>query len=256
MEVTAQHVLLSPYRCRDCRERFWVASRNAYYLAGLGCLALLLVGVVAWNAGSTTANRASVPLQSAPDTEQFTDLAKLAEKGDSAAEYEIAMMYANGYGAPKNSNEARRWLERSARHGNASAQFEFGLALRDGRGAIQDYRGAMKWITAAAEAGHGGAQFALGVMYRLGTGTQVDMVKAYTWLNLAAAQGVDGAAAVRDAAATHLSQAELVMAQAEARRMSEAHAVKATAPPGTEARCDPQDAGQGPDCKAGVDAGR
>jgi TPR repeat protein len=256
MEVTAQHVLLSPYRCRDCRERFWVASRNAYYLAGIAFVALLLVGALAWTVGSTTANRATVAVPSAPDPERLADLAKLAEKGDSAAEYEIAMMYANGYGAPKNSTEARKWLALSAGHGNAGAQFELGLALRDGRGAIQDYRGALKWITTAAEAGHGEAQFALGVMYRLGTGTPVDNVKAYTWLNLAAAQGVDGASAVRDSVMTHLSQAEIVMAQAEARRMNEAHAAKAMAGPEAQARCDPHDAGEGPDCKANVDAGR
>ena len=256
MEVTAQHVLLSPYRCRDCRERFWVPSRNAYYLGGITCVVLLLVGVLVWTAGSTTANHAVSPVPSAPDPERLADLAKLAEKGDPAAEYEIAMMYANGYGAPKNSSEARKWLERSALHGNAGAQFELGLALRDGRGAIQDYRGALKWITTAAEAGHGAAQFALGVMYRLGTGTPVDNVKAYTWLNLAAAQGIDGAPAVRDSVMTHLSQAEIVMAQAEARRMNEAHAARARARPEAEVRCDPQDAGQGPDCKAGVDAGR
>ena len=255
LEVTTRHILLSPYRCRDCRERFWVVSRHAYYLAGIVGVALV-VGALAWNVGGTGSTRATVAARSAPDAERFAELAKLADKGDPAAEYEIAMMYANGFGAPKNNTEARKLLERAALHGNPAAQYEFGLALRDGRGAIQDYRGAMKWITTAAEAGHGGAQFALGIMYRLGTGTTVDNVKAYTWLNLAAAQGVDGAAGVRDAVMTHLSQAEVVMAQAEARRMNEAHARSQKTGSDADARCSPGNAGQEPDCKAAVEAPR
>jgi TPR repeat protein len=218
-EESAQHTFLSPYRCRDCRERFWVVSRNAYYLATIVGVALV-VGALAGHVALTPDKRASAPEQTAQYAERFTDLAKLADKSDPAAEYELAMMYMNASGVPKNEIEARKWLERSAGHGNAAAQYELGLALRDGRGAIQDFPGAMKWINLAAEAGYGRAQFALGVMYRLGTGTPVDEVKAYTWLNLAAAQGVDGAAAVRDAARTKLSPAEIALAQSEARRLS------------------------------------
>lgn len=235
VEVTAQHIFLSPYRCRDCRERFWVVSHNAYFLATIVAVAFG-VGALAWSIGITPEKRVSVPEQAVPDAERVTDLAKLADNGDPAAEYEIAMMYTHGSGVPKNATEARKWLERSAGHGNVAAQYELGLALRDGRGGIQDYRGAVKWINLAAEAGYGRAQLELGIMYRRGTGTPVDDVKAYTWLNLAAAQGVEGAAAVRDAVRTRLSPADIDLAQSEARRLSENGRVVSETGAGAETR--------------------
>jgi len=254
-EELAQHTLLSPYRCRDCRERFWVVSRNAYYLAAIVGVALV-VGALAGSIGFTPEKRASVPDQTAQHAGRFTDLAKLADKGDPAAEYELAMAYMNGSGVPKNETVARKWLERSAGHGNTAAQYELGLALREGRGAIQDFPGAMKWINLAAEAGYGNAQFALGIMYRLGTGTPIDDVKAYTWLNLAAAQGVDGAAAGRDAVRTRLSPAQIALAQSEARRLSVLRPGAPDAGTKAEARCNARNAGQEPDCPATVGAPR
>jgi len=53
-------------------------------------------------------------------------------------------------------------------------------------------------------------------------------VKAYIWLNVAAAQGVSGAGLARDTVLGRLSAAELLEAQAEARRMSEIYIPKAT----------------------------
>jgi uncharacterized protein len=217
-EERAQHTLLSPYRCRDCHERFWVVSRNAYFLAIIVGVALVMGAL----AGSMGVREKQTRIKEQADTHagRFDAVAKLAGKGDPAAEYELAMMYMNGSGVAKKESEARKWLERSAGHGNSAAQYELGVALLDGRGGIQDYRGAMRWITLAAEGGYGKAQFALGIMYRSGTGTPVDDVRAYTWLNLAAAQDVDGAATVRDAVRTRLSPAEVELAQSEARRLS------------------------------------
>lgn len=218
-EETAQHTFLSPYRCRDCRERFWVVSRNAYYLAIIVGVSLI-VGALAGSIGMMPEKRTGVAEQADSSAKRLTDVLKLAEEGDPAAEYELAMMYMDGSVGPRKETEARKWLERSAAQGNTSAQFELGLALRDGRGGIQDYLAATKWISLAAEAGDGKAQFALGVMYQLGTGIPVNDVKAYTWLNVAAAQGVDGAAVVRDVVRARLSPAEIELAQSEARRLS------------------------------------
>jgi uncharacterized protein len=218
-EETAQHAFLSPYRCHDCRERFWVVSRNTYYLAVIIGVALA-VGALVGNMQMPSPKRVSVPQQEAQHAEQVTDLSKLAEKGDPAAEYELAKIYMDDSSVPKNEIDARKWLERAAVHGNTAAQYELGLALRDGRGGLQDFAAAMKWINVAAEGGYGKAQLALGLMYRQGLGTHVDDVKAYTWFNLAAAQGVDGAAAARDVVRTRLSPDEINLAQSESRRLS------------------------------------
>ena len=148
------------------------------------------------------------------------ELLKLAAANDSDAEYELARMYANGYGVQKSVQEEKKWLERSARHGNVQAQYEYGVALRDGHGTVQDYEGARKWIQLAAESGNGQAQLALGLMYRTGLGIPIDNIKAYVWLNVAPAQGVPDAIGARDTVLPRLSPAELQEAQAEARKMS------------------------------------
>jgi hypothetical protein len=231
-ELTARHIFLSPYRCRDCQERFWVISRNVYFLAGIIGVALA-VGAGAWGLRSVLEGSRREPEHAAPVAQHFSDVAKAAESGDSGAEYEFAGLYSTGSGVAKSDAEARKWLERSALHGNVAAQYELGLSLRDGRGAIQDYARALNWLRMAAESGHPQAQFALGNMYRVGAGIPVDYVKSYVWLNLAAAQGVVEAAIVRDAVLSHLSPAEVVEAQAEARRLSEIRqpAATATTPP-------------------------
>jgi hypothetical protein len=37
----------SPYRCRDCEQRFWVVSRRTLY--GAACAAVLAAGVIIWS---------------------------------------------------------------------------------------------------------------------------------------------------------------------------------------------------------------
>ena len=221
-EVTLRHLFMSPYRCRDCRTRFWVLSRKSYYLAAIfgGVIPLM---ILAWNANTLLdmpSTESGTPVES---TARIEELLKLAEKEDAGAEYELARMYANGHGVPESSQEEQKWLERAARHGNVPAQYEYGVALRDGRGTVQDYQTARKWMQLAAEGSNASAQFALGQMYRAGLGIPIDNVKAYIWLNVAAAQGVPGAVAARDAVLPRLSAAELQEAQVESRRLSEQH---------------------------------
>ena len=228
-EVTLRHLFLSPYRCRDCRTRFWVLSKNSYYLAtGVGFL--VLVGALAWSMRTFYEMPRAEQEKPIQKDARLPDLLKLAANNDPIAEYELARMYGNGYGVPKNLQEEHKWMERAARHGNIQAQYEFGVALRDGHGTVQDYEGARKWIQLAAEGGNGQAQLALGLMYRTGLGMPVDNIKAYVWLNIAAAQGIPGATAARDVVLPRLTPAELQEAQAEARRMGALYLPKALAP--------------------------
>jgi TPR repeat protein len=219
-EITLRHIFLSPYRCRECRTRFWVLSRNAYYLAGVLAVAVT-IGALGWHAAALMGPPRSEEVNAGADTERVAALTRRAEGNDALAEHELARLYGSGLGVQKSATEEHNWLQRSARHGNVEAQFELGIALRDGRDTIQDYEEARNWLQRAAEGGHARAQFALGLMYRTGMGVPVDNVKAYTWLNVAAAQGVSGARSARDTVLARLSAAELMEAQAEARRMSE-----------------------------------
>ena len=229
-EVTLRRLFLSPYRCRDCRTRFWVLSRSSLYAAAL-LGSLVLLGALAWRMGDVIdlpPGEADKDVQTDP---RLSELLKLAAANDSTAEYELAKMYANGYGVQKSLREEQTWLERAARHGNVQAQYEYGVALRDGHGTVQDYEGARKWIQLAADNGNGQAQLALGLMYRTGLGIPIDNVKAYVWLNVAAAQGVPGAIGARDMVLPRLSPTELQEAQAKARKMGELYLPKAPPAP-------------------------
>ena len=219
-ESPARPVFRSPYRCRDCGERFWVISRRAVYLGGLATVAVV-AGTVAWNAGSAPNEPRHEPARATATVENVADTMQRAGRDDPVAQYTLARMYAHGKGIEANRKEAQTWLERAAENGNTDAQYELGNALRDGLGVVQDYERAAKWLQLAALSGNANAQYALGQMYRLGMGLPTDNAKAYTWFNLAAAQDVAGAAPQRDAVLRVLTPSQVLEAQAEARHLSQ-----------------------------------
>lgn len=219
-EASAKPRLRSPYRCRDCGERFWVISRRANYLASLAVFAIV-AGIVAWNVVGAPDGPRHEPVRPTAGAGNYADTIERAERDDPVAEYKLSRMYAHGDGVESNKSQAQTWLERAAEHGNTDAQYELGNALREGFGVVQDYEGAAKWLQLAAVSGNGDAQYALGQMYRAGMGLSADNAKAYMWFNLAAAQDVAGAAAQRDAALRSLTPAQVLEAQAEARRLSQ-----------------------------------
>jgi uncharacterized protein len=220
-DVPAKPVLRSPYRCRNCGERFWVVSKSAFYVAGLAGGAII-AGAVAWGVVGASRQGVQVPSQTTAISSTFTEATKLAKNNDPDAEYRLAHMYASGNGVDGNKKQSLVWLERAAEHGSVDAQFEFGNALREGSGVVQDYERAAKWLQLAAEHGNADAQYALGQMYRAGIGLPPDNARAYMWFNLAAAQEFVGAAAQRDLVLRLLTPGQVVEAQVEARRFSDA----------------------------------
>ncbi len=107
----------------------------------------------------------------------------------------------------------------AAERGDAEAQFNLAVLHADGRGVSQDYGEAAKWYRRAAEQGHSYAQFNLGLMHAYGQGVAQDSVQAHLWLDLAAAQAVGqakDACAARDALAARMTAAQI----AEARRLT------------------------------------
>jgi hypothetical protein len=225
-EITWRHVFLSPYRCRECRTRFWVLSRNFYTSVSVVVVAIV-IGATSWHVLDWLSPTRGASPPAATDNARIAELVKRAEGSDAVAELELSHLLGSQEQSPRSAKDEYMWLVRSAGHGNLQAQYELGLALRDGRGTIQDYEAARTWIQRAAEGGIGDAQLELGVIYRMGRGVAVDNLKAYAWLNVAAAQGVPGATAARDNVLGRLSPAELLEAQAEARRMSEIYIPKA-----------------------------
>jgi hypothetical protein len=147
----------------------------------------------------------------------------LAEQGDAWAQYNLAVMYAEGEGVLEDYAEAVRLYRLAAEQGDAWAQFNLGLMYYNGHGVPKDDAEAVRLYRLAAEQGHAGAQSNLGVMYRHGYGVPQDYVQAHMWFNLAAAQGDEDAAGNRDIVAGWMTPAKIMEAQRLAREWLEPH---------------------------------
>src|SRR6202035_1006018 len=120
---------------------------------------------------------------------QGTDMNRIlnrANAGDSIAQYEMALRYADGEGVPQNYQEAMAWFAKAAASGNDKAQWKLGLGYIKGIGVPHDERMAVLWFKRAANHGDVRAQSALSDVYLSGRGVPRDYVRAYTWANIVA----------------------------------------------------------------------
>jgi putative methionine-R-sulfoxide reductase with GAF domain len=107
-------------------------------------------------------------------------------------------------------------LRRLADQGDSTAQFAVGARYATGEDVPQDYAEAVRWFTKAAEQGHVGAQATLGAYYWAGRGVPVDLTQAYFW-SLLAETGGDEASKSRVALlASRLTHAQIVTIQEQA----------------------------------------
>ena len=208
-------------------------------------------------AGSSTAIRtapsaaASAPSTRAPPPLPGSDrlpsafgsgLRTAAVKGDAGAQYEVALRYFEGRGAPQNFAEAADWFERSASQGLAPAQFRLAGMYEKGLGVKKDLEAARRLYLAAGEAGHGKAlhnlavlyaegidgkpdyqtaakwfrkaadygiadsQYNLAILYARGIGVEQHLAESYKWFALAAREGDTESAKKRDDVGAHLDQ--------------------------------------------------
>jgi TPR repeat protein len=138
--------------------------------------------------------------------------------------------------------QAAFWYRKAAEQGNSDAQYLLGYFYLNGRGVPRDYTQAVLWYRKAAEQGDADAQEALGDLYNNGRGVPRDYAEAYFWYDLAAAgedasdegdasddpdaSGSKHVAKDRDAAASHLTPADLFREQGRAGKWFEAHPTK------------------------------
>ncbi|WP_295543442.1 trypsin-like peptidase domain-containing protein [uncultured Thiohalocapsa sp.] len=113
-----------------------------------------------------------------------------AEQGDATAQLKLGVMYDGGFGVPQDYAEAARWYRMAAEQGDAKAQFNLGVMYADGEGVPRNDAEAVRWFRMAAEQGDAGAQFNLGLMYRTGKGVPRNDAEAVRWYRMAAEQGV------------------------------------------------------------------
>jgi hypothetical protein len=108
-----------------------------------------------------------------------------ADAGDSIAQYEMALRYADGEGVPQNYRDAMAWFAKAAANGNENAQWKLALGYIKGIGVPRDERKAVVWFKRAANHGDVRAQSALSDLYLNGRGVPRDYVRAYTWATIA-----------------------------------------------------------------------
>jgi TPR repeat protein len=191
------------------------ASRSLWLAAGL--LALLWSGPALANDPDLAAAREAYARGEYVTT--IEALGRAAQRDQPDAQFELALMHANGFGTAPDLRVAAVWMRRAARNGHVEAQFQVAVLSYRGLGVVQDHREAAQWFRSAAEAGHGEAQLQLGLMHERGDGVRQDDIEAHKWLNLAAARIADDrprqrtlARQARDRIAQRLSPLHLALA--------------------------------------------
>ena len=157
---------------------------------------------------------------SSKDRANFSRRIKEARIGDPSAQYDVALMYANGVGVVRNVTQAFVWTKKAAEKGLVAAQYLLAVAHQSGLGTKKSAQMALLWFVRAAENGSEKAQFKLskllstgqpslafelallgasrgladaqhyvGVCYDTGIGVEVSHADALEWHLKAAEQG-------------------------------------------------------------------
>jgi TPR repeat protein len=107
-------------------------------------------------------------------------------------------------------------LQRLAEAGDTDAQWQMGVRYHDGQGVPQDDAQAVRWFQLAAEQGNVAAQGALGAYYWRGRGVPPDLLKAYFWSAIAMAQGDELSKSRIEGLSSQMTRAQISVAWQQA----------------------------------------
>ena len=139
-----------------------------------------------------------VPLsaqESAADRQRLDAIKSRAEKGDAEAQIQLADLYTEGIGVPKDLSKAAKWHRKAAEQGNARGECLLGLDYVDGLGVKKNLPQAVHWLAKAADQGLPGAQFDLAMCYASGDVEGKSVVEAAKLFRKASDQGLPQAQA-------------------------------------------------------------
>jgi hypothetical protein len=77
----------------------------------------------------------------------------LAEKGSAEAQFNLAGMYAKGYGVVMDEKKSFDWYKKSAEQGHAKAQYNLGVMYLIGSGVTKSLSDAKHWLSLAYDNG-------------------------------------------------------------------------------------------------------
>ena len=109
---------------------------------------------------------------------------KAAELGDPQAHTLAGRIYAEGYGAPRNSGLAAQWYARGAELGDPEAMFALGVMLAEGQGVAKDRDAAGQMFEAAAVRKHALANYNLALLFLKGEGKPENPHRAFCTCSL------------------------------------------------------------------------
>lgn len=100
-----------------------------------------------------------------------------AEKGNHKAQYNLGVMYINGWGTSQDFNEAFKWYRLTAEQGNADAQLTLGFMYVRGEGVLQSNEKAYAWCVIAAENGNETAKECINIEFAMQSMTRAQIEK-------------------------------------------------------------------------------
>lgn len=112
-----------------------------------------------------------------------------AIQNNVAAQYVLASIYDKSTGLTENPESAVVWYLKAANQGDAESQFQLGLHYQDGNGTAQNDEQSFIWFSKAAQQRHLSAQLHLGKIYQSGKGVKQDDYAALKWYEEASSQG-------------------------------------------------------------------
>jgi len=104
-------------------------------------------------------------------------LAEAAMAGVGMAQYYLGRMYKEGIHYPHDDAVARTWVTRAAENNITQAQFDLALMLAQGQGGPVDLREAYKWLAVTRAAGYPGAEQNLAILAERLTADEVRAIQ-------------------------------------------------------------------------------
>lgn len=102
---------------------------------------------------TTTNAAAPVPAATDPKLMSVPELQSAAEKGDVAAQYELAEHFGQRNSLDADYGVAAKWYQKAAEQGNKDAQYKLGLLYAESLGVSQNHAAAYFWVSLAATGG-------------------------------------------------------------------------------------------------------
>ncbi len=162
------------------------------YEKGIGCETDPLssqywLNFAAENAVAPAQLKKGLSLLETKPLESFYWIEKAAENPHFRwAQYQLALLYANGIGVKKDIPQALNLMQQTAQRGLPKAQWQLAQWYEQGLNGTADTKQAFDWTLKAAQNGVLEAQYRISQMYRDGYGTPVNLKEAKRWEKKAA----------------------------------------------------------------------